>query len=701
MRLLFRPAVKIMDHMKFSRKFVLIFVLFLIPLSVYLTLQLRDSQETYSIKFNQSKGIEVNILLRTMIQHTQEHRGMSSAYLNGNKDFKSDLDQKGEELTQDISRLNSELNKNEDLFKITNEWETIKKDLDQIRSNLESMKPAESFAGHTDLIRKMLNLTQTIAYNSSVFLQDDDSSYLLVEMTVKNLPTMTEMMGQSRAKGSGVATKKAIAVEETQQLLNLVQQISANLSEVDKNMTILLVEDSTSGNLKDAYEKAVQSTNLLTDTISKEFIESDQIKIDSKFYFDLATASINDVYGFLNQSAEFLDDKARQEAMQAKSAMNLLIAMSVVSCLLIIYLFIGFYLSIKQTISSINRVAMQVANGDLRQRILLTSKDETQEIAAAFNKMTDAFYQLTKEGKDMASTLNESAIDLQNVTEHTTDAAQKIAESMALIMEQTQLQLKSTNDVSQVMNQIAVGVQEIAENSSEVAAASGDMETAVDNGYESLQLLAKKMDSVQEKVDESSLVINRLGDRSKSIGEILETIEAIASQTNLLALNAAIEAARAGEHGRGFSVVADEVRKLAELSQLSTEKVSALVKGIKDDVTLSVSKMQIVKTETLQGVEQIIETEKVFKKINESTSYVTEQIQGISASTQEISASAEEITSTLLEVGAMAERNSEELKLISDSTQEQLGSMEEATASAISLSNSADELGRMTKEYLV
>ena len=29
-------------------------------------------------------------------------------------------------------------------------------------------------------------------------------------MTVKNLPVMAEMMGQSRAKGSGVATKKAI-----------------------------------------------------------------------------------------------------------------------------------------------------------------------------------------------------------------------------------------------------------------------------------------------------------------------------------------------------------------------------------------------------------------------------------------------------------------------------------------------------------
>ena len=251
------------------------------------------------------------------------------------------------------------------------------------------------------------------------------------------------------------------------------------------------------------------------------------------------------------------------------------------------------------------------------------------------------------------------------------------------------------------MHQIAEGVQEIAENSSEVATSSSEMEQAVDNGYESLQLLSRKMDIVQEEVDATSEVINQLGNRSKDIGEIIATIEAIASQTNLLALNAAIEAARAGEHGRGFSVVADEVRKLAELSQVSTERVSSLIKGIKDDVDLSVSKMAQVKSETLQGIEQIGETEKVFKKINESASYVTSQIEGISAATQEISASAEEITSTLLDVGAMAEKNAEELKLISDSTQEQLGSMEEATASAVNLSEQASELNDMTKNYEV
>lgn len=73
------------------------------------------------------------------------------------------------------------------------------------------------------------------------------------------------------------------------------------------------------------------------------------------------------------------------------------------------------------------------------------------------------------------------------------------------------------------------------------------------------------MDSLKAQAKESSSSMNSLGERSKQITDIVETITDIAKSTNLLALNAAIEAARAGEHGRGFAIVADEVRKLRSI----------------------------------------------------------------------------------------------------------------------------------------
>lgn len=697
----FNPAIKIMGNLRFSKKFILVSTVFLIPVCIILGFLFLGEQDKLTTKSDQSIGIEYNNLLSKMTQHTQEHRGMASVYLNGNAAFRAELDKKEAELASDIAAIDAKTESSKDIIKSTQQWDEIKSDMTALNKDLNGLLPADSFDRHTRIIQKILNYGESVSNETKLVLQDDIPKYSMVIMNVKELPKLTEKMGQARAKGAIVATKGEMLPEEKKQIETLASQISASMADVQRSSLALMEDKRLEGELKASYEKAVKSVEGLLASMDKNFINSEKISVDSKSYFDSATASINDVYEYYGNASKVLDSSAKSDVTSAKIQIGVMGIGTLLFFLIIAYLFMGFYLSMNSTVKSIQVVANEFANGNLRHRIKVNVKDETGEIAESFNMVAESFSNIIGKSKDMAGELSHSAEMLLGITESTTNASQNISESMVLVMEKTAEQMEDTESVTSAMNQIANSVQDIAANSSQVAAASSEMSKAVDMGYKGLKTLSEKMDNVQLKVEESGKVINKLESRSRDIGQIIETIETIANETNLLALNAAIEAARAGEHGRGFSVVAEQVKKLAEESRISTEKVSVLIEHIRNDTDLAVERMQSVVEQTKDSVDKIGEVEKAFMSIKDSSVMVTNQIMGISAATEEISAGAEEVAATLNSVNEVAENNSNELREVSSLTQEQLGAMEEASASAFTLNEKANELDELTSMYSV
>lgn len=210
-----------------------------------------------------------------------------------------------------------------------------------------------------------------------------------------------------------------------------------------------------------------------------------------------------------------------------------------------------------------------------------------------------------------------------------------------------------------------------------------------------------QMTNIEKTVTQSAEVVTKLGERSKEIGQIVDTISGIAGQTNLLALNAAIEAARAGEQGRGFAVVSEEVRKLAEQSQEAAKQIASLIGEIQKETDKAVVAMNNGTREVKLGTETVDSAGKAFNQIVRIIGQVSAQISNISTSTQQMANGSQHVVKAMEEVAVINKENVVETQTVSAAAEEQSATMEQIAASCDELSLLASELRASLQKFRV
>ncbi len=210
-----------------------------------------------------------------------------------------------------------------------------------------------------------------------------------------------------------------------------------------------------------------------------------------------------------------------------------------------------------------------------------------------------------------------------------------------------------------------------------------------------------QMASIEKTVSSSAQVVTKLGERSKEIGQIVDTISGIAGQTNLLALNAAIEAARAGEQGRGFAVVAEEVRKLAEQSQEAAKEIAILISEIQSETDKAVVAMSDGTREVKVGAEVVNSAGQSFKEIVLLVNEESAQIKEISAAIQQMAAGSQQIVASAHDIDRISKDAAAQTQTVSAATEEQSASMEEIAASSQALAKMAEELQTAVRKFTI
>ena len=131
-----------------------------------------------------------------------------------------------------------------------------------------------------------------------------------------------------------------------------------------------------------------------------------------------------------------------------------------------------------------------------------------------------------------------------------------------------------------VQDRIIVSQQSIMELNEEVLR----FEIALRENQANMANMEKHLETVTATVNEANEVFHAMEQKMGEVAEIADQLGDISFNTSILSLNASIEAARAGESGAGFEVVATEMRQLSNTSNVFSEQVSEVVKGLMKEV---------------------------------------------------------------------------------------------------------------------
>lgn len=413
---------------------------------------------------------------------------------------------------------------------------------------------------------------------------------------------------------------------------------------------------------------------------------------------------VKDVTPQLNTAAQKLIDlsdyntkdaakSAENNRKDFETAVKMMVGFSVLSLLLVFLIGRIITKMITQPLQTVSAAVKEVAAGNLAiARLDLDAEDETGQVAAAVNDMLVNLKKLVSKVSLSAEQVAASSQQLTASAEQTALASTQIASSITDVAQGTHTQLKDIDESSSAIEQMSASVQQIAANMNYACAASQQAANAAEDGGNKIVTAINQMTHIEKVVTESADVVHTLGERSKEIGQIVETISGIASQTNLLALNAAIEAARAGEAGRGFAVVAEEVRKLAEQSQEASQQIARLISGIQEDTAKAVSSMNTGTHEVKIGSEVVAGAGETFKIISERVNGVSAQVQDVSAVTQQMASGSQQIVASIRNISQISQANVAQTQNVSAATQEQSATMQEIAAASQGLARLAQDL---------
>ncbi|TQV66162.1 methyl-accepting chemotaxis protein [Exilibacterium tricleocarpae] len=557
MNLIIAPARNLMRNLGNGQKFLLITLVFLLPISVSQFLLLEQYNRAIATLEAEQEGL----------QHLRASRELifdvNAALLAGRKLPADFNDISGTPLSRSkvVAATRAQL-------------------LSGLRSNSQQIYELLGFYQRSLADYSGLNLDQDLVTNRLVRLYADLLRGLMAEVT------------QVGSTAADIAEEGRFVPRTFIALSNAVELSRSKLRGADIYVGETLDLDAGAGDrLTDSWQSFSGAMAALLNRVKDQMLDPEVIEINRAQVHSAWRGASTAAASFVGQLEPVLDERIAARLQQYRYQRSLSLLALSFGLLLAAVLFAGFYTAVRGSTETVSQAMERLADGNLNQRVAVAGHDEWAAMGGKINAMAVSL-------EELVGGVNESATVLFDTLSGVRDVAQNARQG-------AQSQTCDTENLQATINNLHASSQGIRQQLADTVSAADGARATAEEGRDSLAELESVMTRLRNALTGAQASIGQLVEGTRNIGDISSAINEIAEQTNLLALNAAIEAARAGDQGRGFAVVADEVRTLALKTQEQTEKIKATLSAIEEASIVSERSMGETGTQMEASYEKV------------------------------------------------------------------------------------------------